>query len=200
MILTHPRSWQESLSDKHSILPTQRGSIPWTADYGMFCLAFFVRDCSRSRSNKASLPLRIERFPSHTFIFPVFFLCACAHCLRRARTPLTFLFSDTQIISESFVEDINNMLNSGEVPNIFPNDERVAICEVQYCKGRSWQYGGDTIEEEKSLTADTNILRLFFVPPVSGGLRFYLGKFNHLVGASVWQRTACVVRGRYLDT
>lgn len=45
---------------------------------------------------------------------------------------MTFLFSDTQIIDESFVEDINNMLNSGEVPNIFPNDERVAICEVNY--------------------------------------------------------------------
>lgn len=43
---------------------------------------------------------------------------------------MAFLFSDTQIINESFVEDINNMLNSGEVPNIFPNDERVAICEV----------------------------------------------------------------------
>lgn len=44
---------------------------------------------------------------------------------------MAFLFSDTQIINESFVEDINNMLNSGEVPNIFPNDERVAICEVE---------------------------------------------------------------------
>ncbi|CAN0190424.1 unnamed protein product, partial [Hapterophycus canaliculatus] len=44
--------------------------------------------------------------------------------------PMAFLFSDTQIINESFVEDINNMLNSGEVPNIFPNDERVAICEA----------------------------------------------------------------------
>lgn len=43
---------------------------------------------------------------------------------------MAFLFSDTQIINESFVEDINNMLNSGEVPNIFPNDEKVAICEV----------------------------------------------------------------------
>lgn len=47
-------------------------------------------------------------------------------------TPMAFLFSDTQIINESFVEDINNMLNSGEVPNIFPNDERVAICEVSW--------------------------------------------------------------------
>jgi dynein heavy chain len=44
--------------------------------------------------------------------------------------PLTFLFSDTQIKSETFVEDINNMLNSGEVPNIFPSDERSAICEA----------------------------------------------------------------------
>ena len=32
--------------------------------------------------------------------------------------PLVFLFSDTQIAKEGFVEDINNMLNAGEVPNI----------------------------------------------------------------------------------
>lgn len=43
--------------------------------------------------------------------------------------PMTFLFSDTQIKNETFVEDINNMLNSGEVPNIFPSDERAAIAE-----------------------------------------------------------------------
>lgn len=43
--------------------------------------------------------------------------------------PMTFLFSDTQIKKETFVEDINNMLNNGEVPNIFPSDERAAICE-----------------------------------------------------------------------
>lgn len=43
--------------------------------------------------------------------------------------PMTFLFSDTQIKNETFVEDINNMLNNGEVPNIFPNDERTAVCE-----------------------------------------------------------------------
>lgn len=28
---------------------------------------------------------------------------------------MVFLFSDTQIKNETFVEDINNMLNSGEV-------------------------------------------------------------------------------------
>lgn len=34
-----------------------------------------------------------------------------------------FLFTDTQIVQEEFLEDINNMLNSGEVPNLFESDE-----------------------------------------------------------------------------
>jgi dynein heavy chain len=41
--------------------------------------------------------------------------------------PVVFLFSDTQIIKESFLEDINNILNSGEVPNLFAFDETEAI-------------------------------------------------------------------------
>lgn len=31
----------------------------------------------------------------------------------------TFLFTDTQIVNESFLEDINSLLNSGEVPNMW---------------------------------------------------------------------------------
>ncbi|CAF1941259.1 unnamed protein product [Rotaria magnacalcarata] len=34
-----------------------------------------------------------------------------------------FLFSDTQIKNESFLEDLNNILNSGDVPNIYQIDE-----------------------------------------------------------------------------
>ncbi|KAG5888365.1 hypothetical protein JTB14_033502 [Gonioctena quinquepunctata] len=34
-----------------------------------------------------------------------------------------FLFTDTQIVQEEFLEDINNMLNSGDVPNLFESDE-----------------------------------------------------------------------------
>ena len=40
-----------------------------------------------------------------------------------------FLFSDTQINDEVFVEDINNLLNTGEVPNLFPQDEKPAVME-----------------------------------------------------------------------
>ncbi|KAL4466850.1 hypothetical protein ABPG74_010447 [Tetrahymena malaccensis] len=36
---------------------------------------------------------------------------------------LTFLFADTQILQEGFLEDVNNLLNSGEVPNMLQKDE-----------------------------------------------------------------------------
>lgn len=35
----------------------------------------------------------------------------------------SFLFVDTQIADESFLEDINNILSSGEVPNLYKADE-----------------------------------------------------------------------------
>ncbi|KAM9486845.1 dynein axonemal heavy chain 7-like [Clarias gariepinus] len=40
-----------------------------------------------------------------------------------------FLFTDTQIKMESFLEDVSNMLNTGEVPNLFSVDEKQEICE-----------------------------------------------------------------------
>eukprot|EP00698_Gefionella_okellyi_P007692 TRINITY_DN1880_c0_g3_i1.p1 TRINITY_DN1880_c0_g3~~TRINITY_DN1880_c0_g3_i1.p1 ORF type:complete len:4251 (-),score=1210.42 TRINITY_DN1880_c0_g3_i1:76-12828(-) len=43
--------------------------------------------------------------------------------------PVVFLLNDTQIIKESFLEDVNNILNTGEVPNLFPADEMSALIE-----------------------------------------------------------------------
>ncbi|XP_066527086.1 dynein axonemal heavy chain 1 [Hoplias malabaricus] len=40
---------------------------------------------------------------------------------------ITFLFVDTQIKNESFLEDINNILNSGDVPNLYSGDEQERI-------------------------------------------------------------------------
>ncbi|KAF6028575.1 DNAH7 [Bugula neritina] len=54
------------------------------------------------------------------------------HILRKATETdnhAVFLFSDTQIKQESFLEDINNLLNAGEVPNLYPTDEKAEICE-----------------------------------------------------------------------
>lgn len=43
--------------------------------------------------------------------------------------PTVFLFSDTQIKMESFMEDISMLLNSGDLPNIFPPDEKADILD-----------------------------------------------------------------------
>lgn len=40
-----------------------------------------------------------------------------------ANKPTVFLFDETQIVMETFVEDVNNILTSGEVPNLFGKDE-----------------------------------------------------------------------------
>jgi dynein heavy chain len=45
-------------------------------------------------------------------------------------TPTVFLFTDSQIKDESFVEDINNLLNTYEVPNLFPSDEKAEMLEI----------------------------------------------------------------------
>ncbi|XP_073915702.1 dynein axonemal heavy chain 3 isoform X2 [Castor canadensis] len=48
-----------------------------------------------------------------------------------------FLFADNQIKDESFVEDINMLLNTGDVPNIFPADEKADIVEKMQSAART---------------------------------------------------------------
>lgn len=37
--------------------------------------------------------------------------------------PTSFLFNDTQVVDEQFLEIVNNMLSTGEVANLYKNDE-----------------------------------------------------------------------------
>ena len=39
------------------------------------------------------------------------------------------MFNDNQIKDESFVEDINMILNTGDVPNLYAADEKAEILE-----------------------------------------------------------------------
>lgn len=43
--------------------------------------------------------------------------------------PLVFSFSDTQILKEAFLEDINNILNNGKIPNLYTKEDEGTIME-----------------------------------------------------------------------
>ena len=44
--------------------------------------------------------------------------------------PTTFLFCDTQIINEQMLEDINNVLNSGDVPGLYKTEDFEGIYHI----------------------------------------------------------------------
>ena len=43
-----------------------------------------------------------------------------------------FLFMDTQAVDESFMEDLNNMLSSGEVSNMYKPDEFEEVGPINF--------------------------------------------------------------------
>lgn len=60
--------------------------------------------------------------------------------------PTVFLFDDQQIVHETFLEAINNILTSGIVPNIFPKDELPPILDE--CRADAKKVGmGDTADQ-----------------------------------------------------
>lgn len=50
-----------------------------------------------------------------------------------------FLLDDTQLINEAFLEDVNGILNTGEVPSLFNNEEMVAINEALTKPAQVWR-------------------------------------------------------------
>ncbi|CAB3230574.1 unnamed protein product [Arctia plantaginis] len=90
--------------------------------------------------------------------------------LRKSSTPelhMVFLFIESQIKEEGFLEDVNNMLNSGEVPNIFTSDEKAELCEKMRVIDR---------QRDKSLQTDGSptALYAYFVSIVRDQLHIVL--------------------------
>ena len=53
--------------------------------------------------------------------------------------PVSFLFVDTQIIDEQMLEDINGILNSGDIPNLYAVEDMETIsntCRIECQKKR----------------------------------------------------------------
>lgn len=77
-----------------------------------------------------------------------------------------FLFCDNQIRDESFVEDINMLLNTGDVPNIFAADEKAEIVEKMQGAART---------EGRRIDATPLAMYNFFIERVKKNLHIVLG-------------------------
>nr|XP_034195921.1 dynein heavy chain 7, axonemal-like isoform X1 [Osmia lignaria] len=99
----------------------------------------------------------------------------------------TFLFSDTQIKEESFLEDISNMLNSGEIPNIFTVEEVSEICErmriIDRQRDRSVQTDGSPVALFNLFvqTVRDQLHIVIVVSPIGNNFRNRIRKFPALV-------------------
>ena len=96
---------------------------------------------------------------------------------------LSFVLTDTQIVDETFLEDINNVLNTGEIPNLFlPEDKdkivnslRPVLVEMKMV---------DTIENINSMFVQRvrDYLHICLcMSPVGDTLRVRCRKFSSLV-------------------
>ncbi|GAX77074.1 hypothetical protein CEUSTIGMA_g4520.t1 [Chlamydomonas eustigma] len=98
--------------------------------------------------------------------------------------PSVLLFSDMQIKSESFVEDINNLLNTGEVPNMFPYDERASVAEQVRSLAKKMGRALDTPQELWSFFVErtrSNLHLVLCFSPIGDAFRERLRQFPSLI-------------------
>lgn len=86
-----------------------------------------------------------------------------------ANKNVTFLFCDSQIKDETFVEDINMLLNTGDVPNIFAADEKAEIVEKMQGAARM---------ENRKIEATPLAMYNFFIERVKKNLHIVLGLYT----------------------
>uniref|UniRef100_A0A667XC84 Dynein axonemal heavy chain 2 n=1 Tax=Myripristis murdjan TaxID=586833 RepID=A0A667XC84_9TELE len=122
--------------------------------------------------------------------------------------PTVFLFNDTQIVDESFLEDINNILSSGEVPNLYKKDEFDEVCSALSDSART-----DNVMETPDAMFNyliervrNNLHVVLCMSPVGEPFRNRIRQYPALVNCTTidwfceWPRDALLeVAERYLD-
>ncbi|QDZ24237.1 heavy chain of dynein [Chloropicon primus] len=98
-------------------------------------------------------------------------------------TPLAFLFTDNQIADESFVEDVNNILNSGEVPGMYTSDEKEkCIADIrQWCDDQGMQLSRDGLYQAFVDRVRDNLHIVLCMSPVGEAFRARCRQFPSLI-------------------
>jgi dynein heavy chain, axonemal len=120
-----------------------------------------------------------------------------------------FLFSDTQIIYESFLEDINNILNNGEVPNLFKDDEIGLIFNTlkDSAKNEGYTETKDSVYQYFVSNVRDQLHIVLCFSPVGEGFRNRCRQFPSIINCctidwfNIWPDEALKsVADRYLTT
>lgn len=98
---------------------------------------------------------------------------------------ISFIFTDFQIAYEGFLEDINNLLNTGEIPNLYEKKEeidelynslRILASKLKITDSSSERLWSLYIEKVRE-----NLHILLCMSPVGESLRIRCRKFPSLV-------------------
>mmetsp|Transcript_64893 Transcript_64893/g.119431 ORF Transcript_64893/g.119431 Transcript_64893/m.119431 type:complete len:4522 (+) Transcript_64893:77-13642(+) len=104
--------------------------------------------------------------------------------------PVTFLFSDTEIIEESFLEDVANLLSSGEVPNIYSPDELGAVRQSveKPAKDAGIPFGPEALYEFFLSRIRENLHVSFCLSYIGSSFRDYCRMYPSLVSCTtiIW--------------
>ena len=102
--------------------------------------------------------------------------------------PYVFLFSDTQVKDERFILDISSILNTGEVPNIFAVDEKMAIIDRMRVHAKALKNGKNMSSNDlfefflRRLRDNLHIVLAF--SPIGDAFRSRLRKFPSIINCS----------------
>ncbi|XP_073903039.1 dynein axonemal heavy chain 2 isoform X4 [Castor canadensis] len=119
----------------------------------------------------------------------------------------SFLFVDTQIADDSFLEDINNILSSGEVPNLYKSDEFEEIQTQIIDQARAEQVpeSSDSLFAYLIERVRNNLHIVLCLSPVGDPFRNWIRQYPALVNCttinwfSEWPREALLeVAEKYL--
>jgi len=119
-----------------------------------------------------------------------------------------FLFTDSQIVDETMLEDLNNVLNTGEVSNLFPQDEtdKIAGDMISVCKEAGIPETRDNCLAHFVSRVRDKLHIVLCMSPVGDSLRIRCRQFPSLINCTTidwfhgWPEAALVsVAERFLE-
>ncbi|TYZ63897.1 hypothetical protein PybrP1_001177 [[Pythium] brassicae (nom. inval.)] len=101
-------------------------------------------------------------------------------------TPVVFLFSDVQVVNETMLEDLNGVLNAGNVPNLYgpeDMDQIVSSCRIE-CQKKQIPPTKTNIFQQYIMRVRRNIHLVVCMSPIGALFRDRLRMFPSLVNCS----------------